>query len=233
MSSSPGLGSASSSSSSHDIMAPPPREAPPAPVPSFLLGAAGALLASLRLGPSMRSRKCTRSVNVAWARGLERPPPPSNGRSMSWSRSSIQASVSATLAPMVQPCAPASSASSPPSSSRRSCAHFTQSASQRMKHACAGWRCPSAWKRLHCPMISAVPGRWSSQNARGHASQRNSMPPTAAALRPQSWQLWCGHAQRVAMASSSVVTPMHSACTLTGHRSQHTMSPPSQQLWHT
>mmetsp|Transcript_11799 Transcript_11799/g.28642 ORF Transcript_11799/g.28642 Transcript_11799/m.28642 type:complete len:595 (-) Transcript_11799:536-2320(-) len=224
---SPGLGSASVISSSQLLGRGVPWST--ALADSLVLGRVG-FLASLRLGPSTRRRKWARSVKVACARGLERPPPPSRGRSISWSRSSIHASVRATLAPMVQAC-PASSASSPPCSRRRSSAHFTQSGSHRMKHACTGCRCPSAWNRLHWPMISALVGKWSSQNARGHASHRNSMPPTAAALRPQSWQAWCGHAQRVDAASSSCVTPMHSAWTDTGHRSQHTMSPPSQHDW--
>ena len=131
---SPGCGSISSISSSHDDW---PFDAPPGVASFFRRRAAAA--ASLRLGPSCRSRKCTRSVNVACASVLLLPfGVGSSGTSISWSRSSIHASVSATLAPMVHPAA--SSASSPPSSKRLSLAHFTHSSEHRMKHACAGCR---------------------------------------------------------------------------------------------
>mmetsp|Transcript_10072 Transcript_10072/g.33317 ORF Transcript_10072/g.33317 Transcript_10072/m.33317 type:complete len:308 (+) Transcript_10072:2944-3867(+) len=192
--------------------------APPAPPGRF--GAA-----------STRSRKCTKSVNVACASGFVRTPVGSHGSVKSWSRGSIQASVNATLSPIRHPPS-ISSPSSPPASRRFSLAHLTHSASHRMKQAWAGCLCPNAWNRLHSPMISASFGKWSSQNARGHDSHRKSIPPTAALLRPHSAQAWCGHPHRAALAISPCVIPTHSACTETGHRSQQTMSPPSQQDWH-
>mmetsp|Transcript_44422 Transcript_44422/g.86995 ORF Transcript_44422/g.86995 Transcript_44422/m.86995 type:complete len:255 (-) Transcript_44422:310-1074(-) len=108
------------------------------------------------------------------------------------------------------------------------------------KKACFGWFWPSFWYRRQPPrmmLFRANSGRWSSQNALGHISHLNKLPPTAAAPFPHlSHRCW-GQMKCFFVSISSKFARHESWSSLVwqyeaGHASQHSRLPPSQQPKH-